>query len=145
MHHVVLGLAFFFLSLIFARSPTDAKPPDDCPAGVLSPGVRRAMRLPRPNQGPSFRSCGVLCGKMSAHVFTRLSFCLWALWSSWPRPLSFVTWSVSVITLGCPVACRPQTSTKLSLAPQPSGYCVITSPIRPQLLYRSSGAASLPN
>ncbi len=66
----VLGLAFSFFVFDFARSPTDAKPPDDCLCGRC-PGVRQLRARCEPNCGPSCVGLGMPC-KMSC-TSSRLS------------------------------------------------------------------------
>ncbi len=66
----MLGLAFFLFVFDFARSPTDAKPPDEGFAGVV--GVRRATRSAVKSTTAGYcRSCA-LQDVMHVHGSARL-------------------------------------------------------------------------
>ncbi len=107
-----------FFVFDFARSPTDAKPPDALPCGrCLQCASRYALRCESTTAGHPRRSC-MPCKDVIPSSRLSFHFSLW--WSPFGCP-GHVLCNISplAITLGCPVAlARPQTLTKL-LAPQP--------------------------
>ncbi len=130
----------FLLSLIFARSPTDAKPPGDL-AGVAR-GVRRATRpLWVYNCGPSRVGLACLAGDVM-HVFTaQLALVSAVSLLLLSRPLA--TWSPLAITLGCLKALLLLVLRldKASCLNPVLRHCANTSSVA----WRSQALASLPN
>ncbi len=133
LNALAVALCLFFDRLIFARSPTDAKPlQTHCLAGVARRGVRRAaLACGVYGFGPS--SCRSLLHALARcharlHVSSPLVSAVSLSFVSRPRSL----WSPLAANsrLSRSLALNPQTRQKLLLAP-PTPYCVIAS-IRPQ-------------